>query len=403
MSKEEGHVFSITPSTRKRRNKVLAISLKICIQILAFGLYMILVPLVLLIVSPLYVYRILVHYLAKLVHPDWDSMMSPRDAIVGLENITKTCECMLTVSLVCEGTICLNDLRTLFQTRILDDKSSKGEELYKRLWHYFQPWMGFTFWRREKEFSLNSHIKYCEETESLLASGGSNNNGTVTEKDMLSILNDLSQKTFPLETSPWELLIIRNYEPQDPCVCIDFKNFGKKERLAPSEIGFEDRSTGKFLLLFRIHHALADGYSILKLLCTKVCNEPSATLPQPPVSKSSCASTFLLGLNMLLFTPYYHLRQFVIDVDRNGWHSGQLKLTHKVHMAFSERISLDRLKGIAKKQQVSLTVLILALWGGAFHRFLETARKDFKIPKYMRALAPMPWAGHPFQGLINHW
>lgn len=308
--------------------------------------------------------------------------MSTRDAVVGLDDVTKKCQCVLHVMLTYRGDPDLDKIRKVFDCNVMNSKHCDGNFVYEKLTHYYTFWMGYAFWRKEEDFRLEEHVRFYEGIEN-------NNDRSITEDEVIKLMGPITTKPFPDKMSPWEVLIFPRFIPSKPQIhrCKD------TIRVEGSE---QDH---KFALLFRVHHGISDGYSIMKLLMKNLSNEPLDRIPQSKDRKLPVYRSLMMYFGIILLSPYYHLKQFVIDVDRNEWHVREGKLTREWYAIRSERMDLRTLKDVSKRLNVSTTALLLAGFGGGIRRYLGKR----KMPKVMRALAPMPWKGHPLNGLVNHW
>jgi hypothetical protein len=121
------------------------------------------------------------------------------------------------------------------------------------------------------------------------------------------------------------------------------------------------------------------------------------------LKEMSLLDKFLMYLGILLLSPYYNFKQFVLDVDKNFWHVAESQLTRDWHAIRTEKFAFTRLKEISKSTGISMTAVLLAGFGGGIRRYLQAVRDDKRMPEVMRALAPLPWKGHPLDGLVNHW
>lgn len=137
---------------------------------------------------------------------------------------------------------------------------------------------------------------------------------------------------------------------------------------------------------------------------TNFSDEDMSKIPPPPVRQLSLFKKIMVYLGIIILSPYYHLKQFVMDVDRNFWHvRRESKLTHDWVTIRSEKVSMTGLKEISKAQKVTMTAVLLTGFGTGIKSFLKKTGQEEKTPKIMRAFAPMPWKKHPMNGLVNHW
>jgi hypothetical protein len=360
---------------------------KLLLIVFLFVLYTLLIPILLLILSPLYLYRFFVVTIAKF-KPELKSIVCTRDAVVGLDDVTKRSQCVLNTMLTYRGEPDLEHIRNVFQQKVMDSMDKNGNKLYAKFTYYYESWMGYAFWKKENDFKLENHIRFCEETEELI------NENAINEESLMTILGPICTKPFKKEISPWEILIVRNFIPASNKINPEFK--------PNTEIG-GDNEKRKFALVLRIHHALADGFSVMKMVMNNLSDEPMTKFVTVPVKEKSILEMFMLYIGIIVLSPYYHVKQFVLDVDKNFWHLKESQLTGDLFTIRSEAISVEDLKQASKRLKVSSTAVLLTTFGGGIRNFMKSSGLDKITPQLFRGLAPMPWKNHPMDGLINHW
>ena len=103
----------------------------------------------------------------------------------------------------------------------------EGELMYEELEQSWTRFLGYAFFKNEKNFDLSNHIGVYDRA------GDSNLTSPCTEKELMRIVAGLSSKPWRRDVSPWELLLVPNYAE-------------------------EGSSTAKTVFILRIHHAMAD-------------------------------------------------------------------------------------------------------------------------------------------------
>ncbi|CAL8102771.1 unnamed protein product [Orchesella dallaii] len=380
--------------------RFIGVILKSVLIVLCFMAYLIIVPIFLLLMTPLYLYRLLVKLAQKLLKPEWTGMVSPRDALVGLDNTATQCECMITVLLTMKGDPDMKKVLEVFQNEVINGKNSKGELCYQKLQNYYDTWLGFTFWKKEENFQLENHVRELDPSEyDFLKNNNKSEDGVAVKEDQLmKILGARSTKCFPPGVSPWEALIIRNYKKASPQLHHDFK--ANVPISSVEKLGEKDC---EFALVLRIHHAIGDGYSIMKLIMSNLCMGALDRVPKAPVRRLSPLTVLLNYIAIVFLTPYYHFLQFFLDIDKTMWHLPSNKLEKQWQFAMTERLSFAAIKEISKQQGVCMTATLVAGLAGGIHNFLKEKGMEKKNKKIMRALSPMPWKDHPLETLVNHW
>lgn len=369
--------------------------------LIALALYCAVVPLFAAFMIPLYIYRGLIIVLQKVFHPDWACIMSSRDAIVGLDDTTKSCHCMIVASICFRGVPDMEKIHKHFQKNVMEAKNSQGKDWYKKLTYYYENWMGFPFWKKETNFKLENHLRIFDYNVNYkkIADRNGKVEEYVEEDDLMRCFGEIETLPFAKGRSPWEIMVLKNYIPRGTHQAYTVPAMTITE-------GSEDNEEKYFTLVYRVHHAIGDGFSFLKMLVCNICDEPIDSVPKAPCRKFNFCTTILNNIAILIFTPYYHFQQFFVQIDRSIWHLSSNKLTKRSHFVTTERVPLESLKMVGKAHKVPLTGVLLAGLAGGIHNFLKLTGKGHLIPKCMRALSPMPWENHPAfngDGMVNHW
>lgn len=321
-------------------------------------------------------------------------MLSPRDALVGLDNYTSHAECVFTLLLTLKGVPDINFIRQVFQKEVLQTKNKKGQLSFQRLTYYFESWMGFTFWKRDENFQIEKHVRECYPSEF----DPTFQNDSITEEQLMHSLGSLATKPFPKYMSPWEILVIRNYRKLPSRL---HKNY--YPTVSIPTVDTDSEKDIEFAMVLRMHHALGDGFSTMKLFVQNICGDYKALMPVPLEHKLSLFQKLLQTSALIFLTGYNQFSQFILNVDRSAWHLPYDKLTKQWQFAMTEKISLNTVKSISKQQGVCVTAVLISALAGGIHNFLEIKRKGLKNKEVMRATGPMPWKNHPMDTLVNHW
>lgn len=332
--------------------------------------------------------------LQKICHPDWVGIMSTRDAVVGLDKISKKCECMITILLTLTGEGDIDSVREVFRREVIQAKDKHGRQCYLKLTYFFESWLGFTFWKREK-FLLENHVRMLDLTE---FEHWNNNNDFVTEEQLMKVMGSLATKPFPYGMSPWEFLVVKRYKRTPPKLHHDVT---PTVPIVPVEIG-PDKDV-ECAVVLRVHHAIGDGYSLMKLIIANLCGAPSSVVPKAPIRRISPLTEFFNYVAIMILTPYYHFLQFFLHIDRTIWHLPSTRLTKDWNFAITEKMSFQDIKTISKDAGVCVTATLLAGLGGGIHNYLKAKGLGRQNSRVMRGLSPMPWKDHPMDTLVNHW
>lgn len=134
------------PEKSGKSPKILSRFAHYVLILLSFICYACLIPVFIVLLHPLFIYRFIVIFLAKIIRPDLVGIVGTRDGVVGLDDLTKKCQCVLNIMLTYRGEPDLDQICHVFQTKVMDVKYSKnGGNVYEKFTHYYESWMGYAF------------------------------------------------------------------------------------------------------------------------------------------------------------------------------------------------------------------------------------------------------------------
>jgi hypothetical protein len=330
-------------------------------------------PILLLLSVPLIIYKHLVVLLAKVFRPDLASILSPSSAVFAQNDSLEDPKCSVVLPILFDGEFGIQEFRDAFRTRILEHKtpSSSGELLtYAKLQQCLTDWMGFKFWKEIKDFKLEDYIKVHPD---LLVRDEVDNE----DEDLITKLSaDLVTKPYDKTKSPWEFLLVR---------------------LVPKlQTGEHGTTTA---LIFRFHHALCDGYSILQLSMLlfgiKIAPTTAGVIPKQQKSQSGSGITFALKFLQKLS------QVLLLSFDNSSlWKLGDHKKTGKLNIQASKVLApCGYIKAVKNHHQVSFSSVIYASLTGAIRKI--SLKKGMQLPEKMPLMLPLLKEGHP-GGLVNH-
>ena len=337
-------------------------------------LFTLLVPLGIVFLLPsLLLHRLTAILLAKKFRPDLLHIFGGKGALLSMEPIYSRPVCNIVLHLVIQGSIPIETWRERFQERILDCVNPKtGEQMYPGFKQYWTHFMGFMFWKRELNFSLEKHIRSYDYTEPELQLPGSE----CTESDLMRITGALIAQPWREGQSPWEILLVPNY--------VSSKQPGKSQ----------------CVLVFRIHHALADGYSIDKVIrrLADESIEDCGGRIKPNFPKLSLWQQLELAIRL----PYDAVQLLLNSYDGpNCWHflEDNTKLSRKYDVFYSDEITVEDVKKVRRTFGVPYNAVVSALTCAGIRGLMKEA--DQEVPKSMSVCTPFPLKNHP-DGLVNH-
>lgn len=311
---------------------------------------------------PIYIYRWILTQYIKLFKSSYGEMLDPFDSALE-ENYSETKpKSTLVFSFVLEGAIELQHLRNLFVQNILQakisDKKDHNEHLrYPELQQYQVDFGGYRFWKDDLSFNIANHIS------ELMYSHDSN--------FLTKVHQELVNKLFPKDRSPWEVILVKNYENN------------------------ENRN----VLFCRFHHTLGDTKCFLKMFVECLGQKQ---LSQPNVK--------YLNISLLDQIAYYLLLPFyVVYVQVQGKFIAQKARdcpwkytgsdeqdTSSLNVGISEKVSLKQVKSIAKRNNVTTSAVIMAAIAGGIEKCDTRLAGNAVACKWV-----LPKANHP-DILANH-
>jgi len=313
----------------------------------------IILPLVILISIPLLLWRSLAIVTSKL-NPRIRRPLSLISCIFAVDDIYKNPSCTLSTFL----SFAESPDRSLLEKRLLNLVETKYPELSQKLVR----WLGFFFWEDDTSFNLNNHWTVITEEFS-------------TPEQLEQHKERLIKKPFFKEHSLWEIVIYENITFKKDIKCI---------------IGL------------RIHHSLADGYSLLNFFKSLSGNEEMLKLVAKPneANKRSFLHVAAYFLKFFLIGPTQTLVSVIQCKDQNAWKVPQDQVQGVAYKTeINPGICMERVKQIAKSHSVKTTTIIFtALTGGIRKFMLETGTP---VPQYLTVICPLPLSNHP-EYLTNH-
>ena len=318
------------------------------------------------------IFQLFVLTYTKIFRPDLSLIFAGSELQYAMESIYRRPKVNTVIHCIFDGQIQLDYVRRQFERRVINYCDAQGNLRYQKLRQTWTQLCGYMFWKWDKHFSLRNQIRLYDYTEPELAIPS-----PCTEQDVSRVTGALISKPYMAGRSPWEILLIPNYHYVDS----------------------DGQTCNGSVLTFKLHHFLADGLSMFKLLnhlFQMRLPVPSANFPKlSPLQKC-------LRLATMAF-------KFPVDVakimtlgrdDPNSWHLTDKKLTRRYVTLASDRIPVPTIKAIKNKHCVGYNAAVYAVTVGAISRFMAAAGQE--VPKSMTGYCPFPLPNHP-GGLVNHW
>lgn len=254
---------------------------------------------------------------------------------------------------VIQGPTDLNQLRNqvlLTATK----KTERGSYAFPKFQQNLVQVCGYSCWV-PATFDIDAHVRFFDNCDE--------NTPSMSDNEVLKATGPVSKREFQAGRSPWEVLLIPKFH-------------------YVTEEGAESKGT-KSAILIRIHHAIGDGYSLLKLLIRDTnVGGPATAVPRAP---SPPHMPLWKGALVFLYLTLRASRAFYVELlteDRNPLRKSAKRgrgLSGEAVLVWSPPISIDFLKNIKRAAGVSLSSAFLAGLVSSIHKYMEEVRVSFYI------------------------
>ena len=269
--------------------------------------------------------------------------LAPMDAMW----VTKTGgEQMLINTLICfenKGTFeeGLQRIRDAIVERLVDAKRDLGAPLYPRVRCLIRPGYFQYFFEEDQSFAIDNHVFPWK--------------GKIpsSKDELAAIASALINEPLPEGQSPW------------CCCCIPTK--------------FDNND---FAVLFRVHHAIADGVSLIRFLIHQL---PDKATIQRGLQNYSSSGRFFLLLKAALIAPRHLFKLQFKSADSNLLHGPELNGERRI--AWNEPIDLKLIKDIKNATGTTVNDVLMTCLSLALRRYFQ--RKGVENPDDFSAIVPV--------------
>lgn len=267
--------------------------------------------------------------------------------------------CSTVVNIICDGIVQYDELLKVINTRWIRASTENGQLRYPEFQQYIDYWMGYMFFKKDKNFFLEDHVYLHELDEQGTEEGA--------ENFLRHLIEELVNKPFPLKKSPWEVHLINNY-----------KN---------SEL---DCEVGKPVSVFviRIHHGLGDGFALMHMIvevlfgnCLKNSHVPKIRPPKVSAKKSITRALCKVTDVILFPVKLLYDAGYLVSVGfrkRTPWHIPDRKKSWRQIYGRSKLIPIEKIKVIKNRFGVTFTSVLVACMSGASAKMMARSMK--KVP-----------------------
>ncbi|XP_069188506.1 uncharacterized protein [Procambarus clarkii] len=290
----------------------------------------------------------------------------------------------ITISIVLSGVPNLDKITRHIQTMIMDKKDSKGEYKYKKFRQVFSQTYGYNSWTNVEDFKIENHVRvinlrklYSSEADSGNTSHQAESHSadaapagptpaTNVDDDelVLRYLNEEGEAALPPDRPPWEMILLA-------------------------------REDNRYNAVVRLHHAIADGVSLIRLWMEALVDtplQPPRVGPPPPSTIVRAAlmvwSALVLPLGLL---------KVVANFDYNSLHGRPLS-GRKV-MAASRAMPLAMLKKVKLAAHATVNDVLMTCLAAALSKHFSRRSED--VPKVTAAIPVSLHGGRQPSALTN--
>jgi hypothetical protein len=233
-----------------------------------------------------------------------------------------------------------------------------GKSKYPELQEYFVPWLGYMFRKAEANFDVNEHVTLWKGDQDC-----------ASHMDLYNIRRNLLQAPYLSGRSPWEIILVRNYKPD---------NLAQK----------------RSVLIGKFHHGVVDGYSLVELFLTSIKEKTEGAKEgiKPKFIRRSALQSICFFLKAVVLSPYTLLEQAPNFQPENIFDPTRVKSSGKRHPVSAD-IPVSSVKSIYQKTQTCFTSVLLAGLAGGIRSYLIRNKKG--VPISVDVSIPLPWPKHP--------
>lgn len=352
---------------------------KVCIficvtiaKLLTFLLAIICLPVVTIIVISIFLYRTFVRFCAC-CHGDLGGILPSTSALLAGDEIYKqplTCNVAM---FQFEGNCDVSFMSIFIQDNWLGATTSEGRFKYSELRQYIVQFMGLFFWKNDTNFDVRNHVKLYgnEELETV-----------ESQRKLNEIWNELSMKPFDAGRSPWEVIVIPDFRENSYC----------------------GEGRARWVMIFRWHHCLSDGFSILNLMSSIAIFDIRKVAKNNDLStQKSFLSSCGMATQLIFSAPYVILELLCQSKDKNEWHLSEKKLTRYWHLGVGKNLPISTIQDIKIGLNVSFSAVLLAAVAGTLRQMMAIQDgEEKKLPESITCGIPLPICKHP-EKLRNNW
>ncbi|ODM90536.1 hypothetical protein Ocin01_16144 [Orchesella cincta] len=327
--------------------------------------------------------RKFVSFLAHQLESDLEKLVTTKGVLIGRDFAdwyTKPSHSIVVIMKL-KGKLDLELLKQhVLRTNVRKWNVKKERLEYPELQQYCTLRFGYLFFKWDRKFGISNHVKLYKSREI--------HEGTVvTDEKIHEIWEKVARRAFKPKVSPWECLLIQNYDPEGKIHSVE-----ELERLPE-----EERHS---VVVMRVHHSIFDGFSIYRLLLS-LSDQGLPLWEKETARKVPKYFNLLLNLKALFCGPTSLTKTFLGGIDvLHGLHYGHGRLTGK-YTIVTTPLTIKVVKNASKLHKVSFHAVLIGAISGGIRKYL--LKNGLSIPlQPMRVGIPIPQPNHTSK-LRNEW
>ncbi|ELT97406.1 hypothetical protein CAPTEDRAFT_205446 [Capitella teleta] len=206
--------------------------------------------------------------------------------------------------------------------RMVKARNDYGDLNFPKMGQYANQLLHRDVWMNETDFKIEEHLFIHPEQ------------APEDKSELGTFIGDICSRPLPACKSPWQILYLRTHEPD------------------------------LFIALFRVHHIIADGISLVRMVTTCMTDD----VPDMGVVKRFGTSTKWKKVAQLLYQgPLILLKSIAWPADHSVLHGATLS-GQKLVM-WSDPISLNLIKRIKNATATTVNDVVVSCLAGAFRNY----------------------------------
>ncbi|KAK8401875.1 hypothetical protein O3P69_001163 [Scylla paramamosain] len=272
----------------------------------------------------------------------------------------------ITVCLRVHGAPDLHAVQQAILTKILQVRDDYGEYKYKKFRQLFSQRCGYYCWRDDCNFDINNHVREIElssllptpasqdakgEDEAAAGEERQKGNDDATDEVLQWYVSEELTKAMPEDKPQWEVLLVA-------------------------------RGDGRYNVLLRLHHAIGDGVTLVRLCVEALVDTP---LPRPPVGAPPPGPIVRAVMTVwsLMMLPFGILK-VAANFDRNCLHG--LPLSGRKLMTWSRGMPLGVLRQVKNKASTTINDVLMTCLSAALAKHFTRRKEE---PKKVTVVVPV--------------